>query len=159
PVELGFATSLNRPGGNLTGGTTLNVEIGPKRLEGLPELVPAATVVGARGNPANHSAVIRCDMGGVQGEAATHGWKSLHSRQGCPERDLDDGFSTLTQRRAGGLVISPDTFFSGQSDQLAVLALRHALPTISPYREFVTAGGLMSYGGSITDQYRLVGNY
>ena len=75
------------------------------------------------------------------------------------ERDLDDAFSTLAQRRAGGLVISPDTFFSGQSAQLAALASRHALPTISPYREFVTAGGLMSYGGSITDQYRLVGNY
>jgi len=159
PVELGFATSLNRPGGNLTGVTTLNVEIGPKRLEVLHELLPAATVVGALVNPINYSAVIESEMRRVQAAAATLGFKSVHILQASTERDLDDAFSTLAQRRAGGLVISPDTFFSGQSDQLAVLALRHALPTISPYREFVTAGGLMSYGGSITDQYRLVGNY
>ena len=75
------------------------------------------------------------------------------------ENDLDVVFSNLVQRRAGGLVISADTFFSSQSAQLAALALRHAVPTVSPYREFVTAGGLMSYGASITDLYRLVGVY
>ncbi|MET0874801.1 MAG: ABC transporter substrate binding protein [Pseudolabrys sp.] len=72
---------------------------------------------------------------------------------------MDVVFSNLVQRRAGGLVISADTFFSSQSAQLAALALRHAVPTVSPYREFVTAGGLMSYGASITDLYRLVGVY
>ena len=75
------------------------------------------------------------------------------------ENGLDVVFSNLVQRRAGGLVISADTFFSSQSAQLAALALRHAVPTVSPYREFVTAGGLMSYGASITDLYRLVGVY
>jgi putative tryptophan/tyrosine transport system substrate-binding protein len=75
------------------------------------------------------------------------------------ENDLDVVFSNLVKRRAGGLVISADTFFSGQSAQLAALALRHAVPTVSPYREFATAGGLMSYGASITDLYRLVGVY
>ena len=75
------------------------------------------------------------------------------------ENDLDVVFSNLVQRRAGGLVISADTFFSSQSAQLAALALRHAVPTVSPYREFVTAGGLMSYGASITDLYRIVGVY
>ena len=75
------------------------------------------------------------------------------------ENDLDVVFSNLVQRRSGGLVISADTFFSSQSAQLAALALRHAVPTVSPYREFVTAGGLMSYGASITDLYRLVGVY
>ena len=75
------------------------------------------------------------------------------------ENDLDVVFSKLVQRRAGGLVISADTFFSSQSAQLAALALRHAVPTVSPNREFVTAGGLMSYGASITDLYRLVGVY
>jgi putative ABC transport system substrate-binding protein len=75
------------------------------------------------------------------------------------ERDLDSAFSTLIQRRAGGLVISADTFFFGQSSQLAALSFRHGVPTISPYREFVAAGGLISYGGSVTDQYRLVGVY
>ena len=75
------------------------------------------------------------------------------------ENGLDVVFSNLVQRRAGGLVISADTFFSGQSEQLAALAFRHSVPTVSPYREFVTAGGLMSYGASITDLYRLVGAY
>ena len=75
------------------------------------------------------------------------------------ENDLDVVFSKLVQRRAGGLVISADTFFSSQSAQLAALALRHAVPTVSPNREFVTAGALMSYGASITDLYRLVGVY
>jgi putative tryptophan/tyrosine transport system substrate-binding protein len=75
------------------------------------------------------------------------------------ENDLDVVFSNLVKRRAGGLVISADKFFSSQSAQLAALALRHAVPTVSPYREFVTAGGLMSYGASITDLYRLVGVY
>jgi hypothetical protein len=91
--------------------------------------------------------------------ARTLGLEMVHVLQASTERDLDVAFSTFIQRRTGGLVISPDTFFSGQSAQLAALASRHGLPTISPYREFVTAGSLMSYGGSITDQYRLVGNY
>jgi len=159
PVELGFVTSLNRPGGNLTGVTTLNVEIGPKRLEMLHELLPATTIVGALVNPINYSPVIEAEMRRVRATARTLGFEVVHILQASTERDLDEAFSTLIQRRTGGLVISPDTFFSGQSAQLAVLASRHALPTISPYREFVTAGGLMSYGGSITDQYRLVGNY
>jgi putative tryptophan/tyrosine transport system substrate-binding protein len=155
PVELGFVTSLNRPGGNLT----LNVEIGPKRLEMLHELLPATTIVGALVNPINYSPVIEAEMRRVRATARTLGFEVVHILQASTERDLDEAFSTLIQRRTGGLVISPDTFFSGQSAQLAALASRHALPTISPYREFVTAGGLMSYGGSITDQYRLVGNY
>jgi putative ABC transport system substrate-binding protein len=83
----------------------------------------------------------------------------VHVLQASTERDLDSAFSTLIQRRAGGLVISADTFFSGKSVELAALASRHAVPTISPYRDFVTAGGLMSYGGSITELYRLAGVY
>jgi putative tryptophan/tyrosine transport system substrate-binding protein len=75
----------------------------------------------------------------------------LHVVQASTERDLDSAFSTLTERRAGGLVISADTFFSGKGAELAALASRHAMPTISPYREFVAAGGLMSYGGSVTE--------
>ena len=87
------------------------------------------------------------------------GLQMIHVLQATSEQDLDSAFSTAIQRGAGGLVISPDTFFSGQSAQLAALASSHAVPTISPYREFVTAGGLMSYGGSLVDQYRLVGVY
>ena len=79
--------------------------------------------------------------------------------QASTEPDLDGVFSTLIQQRVGGLVITADTFFSGKSAAVAALASRHAMPTISPYREFVTAGGLISYGGSVTELYRLVGVY
>ena len=159
PVELGFVTSLNRPGGNLTGVTTLNVEISPKRLEVLRELLPTTTIMGVLVNPMNNPATVETEL--RQAKAATHtlGLQMIHVLQASTERDLDSAFSTLIQRRAGGLVISADTFFSGKSVELAALASRHAMPTISPYREFVTAGGLMSYGGSVTELYRLVGIY
>jgi putative ABC transport system substrate-binding protein len=159
PVELGFVTSLNRPGGNLTGVTTLNVEISPKRLEVLRELLPTTTIMGVLVNPMNNPATVETEL--RQAKAATHtlGLQMIHVLQASTERDLDSAFSTLIQRRAGGLVISADTFFSGKSAELAALASRHAMPTISPYREFVTAGGLMSYGGSVTELYRLVGIY
>jgi putative tryptophan/tyrosine transport system substrate-binding protein len=159
PVELGFVTSLNRPGGNLTGVTTLNVEISPKRLEVLRELLPTTTIMGVLVNPMNNPATVETEL--RQAKAATHtlGLQMIHVLQATTERDLDSAFSTLIQRRAGGLVISADTFFSGKSVELAALASRHAMPTISPYREFVTAGGLMSYGGSVTELYRLVGIY
>jgi len=159
PVKDGLVTSLNRPGANLTGVTTLNVEIGPKRFEVLRELLPTATTVAVLINPNNHPAVVEAQI--TQAQALTHplGLQMIHVLQATTERDLASAFSTAIQRGAGGLVITPDTFFSGQSAQLAALALRHAVPTISPYREFVTAGGLMSYGGSLIDQYRLVGVY
>ena len=83
----------------------------------------------------------------------------IHVLQASTERDLDDAFSILMQRRAEGLAINADMFFYSKSVELAALASRHAVPTISPYREFVTAGGLMSYGGSISELYRLVGVY
>lgn len=159
PVKDGLVTSLNRPGANLTGVTTLNVEIGPKRFEVLRELLPTAATVAVLINPNNHPAVVEAQI--TQAQALVHplGLQMIHVLQATTERDLDSAFSTAIQRGAGGLVITPDTFFSGQSAQLAALALRHAVPTISPYREFVTAGGLMSYGGSLIDQYRLVGVY
>jgi putative tryptophan/tyrosine transport system substrate-binding protein len=159
PVKDGLVTSLNRPGANLTGVTTLNVEIGPKRFEALRELLPTATTVAVLINPNNHPAVVEAQITQAQALAHPLGLQMIHVLKATTERDLDSAFSTAIQRGAGGLVIAPDTFFSGQSAQLAALALRHAVPTISPYREFVTAGGLMSYGGSLIDQYRLVGVY
>ena len=159
PVEVGLVGSLSRPGGNLTGITTLNVEIVPKRLEVLRELLPATSIMAVLVNPINYSGTIEADLRQVRSAAQTLGLQTIHVLQASTEGDLDIAFSTLVQRRAGGLVISADTFFSGQSEQLAALALRHAVPTVSPYREFVTAGGLMSYGASITDLYRLVGVY
>jgi putative ABC transport system substrate-binding protein len=159
PVQLGFVTSLSRPGGNLTGVTTLNTEMAPKLLEVLHELLPKTTIMAVLVNPSNYSAVVETQLREVQAAARIFGLEMIHVLQASTERDLESAFSASVQRRAGGLVISPDTFFSGKSVEIAALASRHAMPTISPYREFVTSGGLVSYGGSITELYRLVGVY
>jgi putative ABC transport system substrate-binding protein len=159
PVQFGLVASLNRPGGNLTGITTLNLEMTPKRLQVLRELLPTTTIMAVLVNPTNAPAFVETEVRQVQAAVHTLGLQMVHVLQASTERDLDSAFSTLIQRRAGGLVISADTFFSGKSVELAALASRHAVPTISPYRDFVTAGGLMSYGGSITELYRLAGVY
>ena len=159
PVEMGFVASLNRPGGNLTGVTTLNVEMSPKRLEVLRELLPKTAIMAVLVNPINNPATIEADLRQIRAAAHALAVQTVHVVQASTERDLDSAFSTLAARRVGALVISADTFFSGQGAELAVLASRHAVPTISPYREFVAAGGLMSYGGSVIEMYRLVGVY
>jgi putative ABC transport system substrate-binding protein len=159
PVQFGLVASLNRPGGNLTGITTLNLEMTPKRLQVLRELLPTTTIMAVLVNPTNAPATVETEVRQVQAAAHTLGLQMVHVLQASTERELDSAFSTLIQRRASGLVISADTFFSGKSVELAALASRHAVPTISPYRDFVTAGGLMSYGGSVTELYRLAGVY
>ena len=156
PVTLGLVASFNHPGNNLTGVVTLSGELGPKRLEIMRELVPAATTVAALVNPINPGSETQSKA--AQAAARTLGLQ-LHVLEASSERDLDTAFATLTQLRAGGLVISSDAFFVGRSEQLATLALRHAVPTIFQYREFAAAGGLMSYGGNITDAIRLAGVY
>jgi putative ABC transport system substrate-binding protein len=157
PVKLGLVVSLNRPGGNLTGITTLNTEITPKRVEVLREVVPTTTIMAVLVNPTNNPANVEVEL--RQAEANSLGLQAIHVLQASTEPDLDGVFSTLIQQRAGGLVITADTLFSGKSAQLAALASRHSMPTISPYREFVMAGGLMSYGGSVNELYRLIGVY
>jgi putative ABC transport system substrate-binding protein len=159
PVKLGLVASLNRPGGNLTGITTLNTEITPKRVEVLRELVPTTTIMAVLVNPTNNPANVEVESRQAQAAANTLGLQTIHLLQASTERELDGIFSTLIQQRAGGLVITADTLFSGKSAELAALASRYSVPTISPYREFVTAGGLMSYGGSVNELYRLVGVY
>jgi putative tryptophan/tyrosine transport system substrate-binding protein len=156
PVQAGLVASLNRPGGNVTGVTSLGVELGPKRLELLRELVPTATVIALLVNPANRSAEIQ--VKDVQAAARALGAK-LHILHASTEREIDAAFATLIQLRAGALVIAPESFFNSRSEQLAALTVRHAVPAIYTYREFAAAGGLMSYGGSITDSYRQVGVY
>ena len=157
PVALGLVASLNRPGGNLTGITNLNVEVGPKRLEILRELAPTATIIALLINPTNP--IGETQSRDLQAAARTLGLQ-LHVLQASTERDFDTVFATLIQLRAGALVISPDIFFTARSEQLATLTVRHAVPTISSEgRKFVLAGGLMSYGGSLTDAYRLAGIY
>jgi ABC-type uncharacterized transport system substrate-binding protein len=156
PVELGFVASLARPGRNITGVTQLNVEVAPKRLELMHELVPTATIMAVLVNPAYPSAEIQSR--GMQAAARTLGVQ-LHILRASNERDIDDAFATLAQLRAGAFVISSDPFFNSRAEQFAALALRHAVPTIFQYREFAAAGGLMTYGGSIIDSYRQAGVY
>ena len=156
PIEQGLVTSMNRPGGNLTGATTLAVEMGQKRLELLREVVPAATLFGVLLNPTgpNLKAVSR----DLQTASRIAGLP-IHVLHASTERDFDTVFATLGQVRASALVIGTDTFFNSQSGKLAALTVRHAVPAIYQYREFAAAGGLMSYGGSITDAYRMAGVY
>jgi putative ABC transport system substrate-binding protein len=155
PVQIGLVASLNRPGGNVTGVTNLGGEVGPKRLELLHEVIPTATIA-LLANPTNRTAesMIR----EMQMAARTLGIQ-LHVQYASTERDFEAVFTSLSRLRAGGLVIGADPFYSNHSDQLATLALRHALPAIYQYGAFTSAGGLMSYGGSVTDGYRLVGVY
>jgi ABC-type uncharacterized transport system substrate-binding protein len=156
PVEIGLVASLNRPGGNLTGVTSLAQEVGPKRLELLHEAVPTAPVIALLVNPANSNAESLSRE--LQGAARTLGLQ-LHVLHASTERDFDTVFATLVQLRAGGLVIGPDAFFTSRSEQLAALTVHHKVPTIYTYREFVAAGGLMSYGGNLADVLRRAGTY
>jgi putative ABC transport system substrate-binding protein len=156
-VGLGLVASLNRPGGNITGVTQLNVQIAPKRLELLHDLVPAATVMARLVNPAN-AAIAESQSGGLLSAAHTLGLE-LHVLNASTERDFDAVFANLIQLRAGGLLIDSDPFFTARQEQLAALTVRHAVPAIYENREFAAAGGLVSYGGGITDAYRLAGVY
>jgi len=156
PVALGIVPSLSRPGGNITGVASLDVEVGPKRLELLHELVPSATVIALLVNPA--SPIAEALATNAHSAARTLGLE-LHVLHASAERDFDPVFANLRQLRAGGLVIGSDVFFNTQSRRLAALAVHFAVPAIYQYREFVEAGGLMSYGGSLTDPYRLIGLY
>jgi putative ABC transport system substrate-binding protein len=156
PVAAGFVANLNRPAGNLTGVALLNVEMGPKRLQLLHEMVPTATVMVLLINPTNPNAETQSRL--LQEAAGSIGLQ-LHVLHARTERDFDAAFATLVQLRAGALVIGADAFFINQSEQLAALALRHAVPAIFVVREFVAAGGLMSYGGELKDAFRLMGVY
>ena len=157
PIEVGLVARLNRPGGNLTGVTNLNVELGPKLLELLHELVPTATRVGLLVNPTSPS-IAEPFTRTMQTAARSLGMQ-LHVLQASTERDFDTVFAALVQLRAGALVIMPDIYFYARSGQLAGLALRHAIPTIFRYRPFAAAGGLISYGSSESEYYNLVGIY
>jgi putative tryptophan/tyrosine transport system substrate-binding protein len=156
PVALGLVASLNRPGANVTGVTTLTVEVGSKRLEVLHELVPTATVLAFLVNPTSPFAETLSKD--VLAAAKILGLR-IHILHASTERDLSLVFANLLQLRVGGLVIGSDVFFNSRSEQLAALTVRHAMPAVYQYREFVAAGGLMSYGGSLEDSYALAGIY
>ena len=152
PVKLGLVASLNRPGGNLTGVTNLNVEVGQKRLELLRELLPAATNIAVLVNPSS-PAITEQFMGNLRAAAPALGMQ-LHVLHASTDRDLDTVFAAL---RADALVIGPYLFFGSRQEQLGALSLHYAVPAIFTYRPFVAAGGLMSYGADETESYRLVG--
>jgi putative ABC transport system substrate-binding protein len=156
PIELGLVASLARPGGNITGVTNLNTELGPKRLELLRQLVPTATTIAALVNPT--SPLAEPQSQGLQAAARTLRLQ-LHILYASTDRDINTVFATLAELRTGGLVIGSDAFFNNRVEQLAALALGQAVPTIYQFREFSTAGGLMSYGGNNTDNHPLVGIY
>jgi putative ABC transport system substrate-binding protein len=157
PVEAGLIASLNRPGGNLTGMTDLGGELGPKRLELLHELVPAATEFGFLVNPTNpYDLDVLPPM--VQAAAKALGL-SLQVLHASAEHEFSAVFATLGQLRIKALVVSPDTLFVSRSKQLATLALRYALPTILPGRDFAAQGGLASYGSNAVAMARQVGVY
>jgi putative ABC transport system substrate-binding protein len=156
PVGVGLVASLNRPGGNLTGATGMGVQLGPKRLELLHELIPTATVFALLVNPTTPVAeTLSRDM---QVAAGTLGLK-LHILYASRESDFDAVFARLPQLQASGLVIGIDPFFTSRSTQLGELTTSHAVPAIYLYREFTAAGGLLSYGGSYTETTRQVGIY
>ena len=156
PVKIGLVASLNRPGGNLTGITNLNVDIGPKRLELVRELIPTATIIAVLVNPT--SPIAEPFSRAMQATAHTLGLQ-VHVLQASTEHDFDRVFADLVRLRAGALVISPDVFFNTRSEQLAALSLRHAVPAIYQYPQFAAAGGLISYGSDETEYYRLIGAY
>jgi putative tryptophan/tyrosine transport system substrate-binding protein len=157
PVKLGLVASLDRPGGNVTGVTQTNLEVAPKRLQLLHELLPTARVVSLLVNPAEPT-IAGTTTSEVLAAARTFGLE-LHVLNASSDRDLDSVFANLAELRAGGLVISGGPFFSSRSDQLAALTVRHAVPAIFQYREFAVAGGLLSYGSDARDSYHLAGIY
>ena len=156
PVKGGLVTNLNRPGGNITGVVFFSDELGTKRLELLRQLVPKATTIGVLVNP-NHPGT-EDERRNVLAAARAIG-QQLIVLDVSNERDIETAFATLVQRGAGALLVGSGAFLFSNRDRLVALAGRHALPTSFAQRESVTAGGLMSYGTSITDAYRQAGIY
>jgi putative ABC transport system substrate-binding protein len=156
PVKSGLVASLSRPGGNATGVTRYNVELGPKRLELLHDLVPSARRVGLLVNPSNPNTAT---LSAAIEKAADALGVDIFLAKASDDSELVSAFEALRHMQVGALVIGNDPFFNSRSDGLADLALRRSLPAIYQYRKFVEVGGLMSYGASNTDSHRQLGNY
>ncbi len=156
PVQLSLVTSLNRPSGNITGVYVLNTAVMGKRLELLHESVPTARVIGYLANP--KSVVTETETKELR-EAVRASGVELRVLNAANESEIDTAFAGSAKERTVPLVVSSDNLFTDRPVQLAVLAARHAIPAICPYREFAAAGGLMSYGTDLADAYRVVGAY
>lgn len=149
PIQLGLVDSLNRPGGNVTGANQMNIEVAPKRLELLHEVLPSEHIIALLVDPADPNST-NTTIRDVRAAARNLGLEVRVLNASC-EADFEAAFAKLRQLRAGGLVIGGGPFFVTQSQHMASLSVHHAIPTIYAHREFVTAGGLMSYGSDITD--------
>jgi putative ABC transport system substrate-binding protein len=157
PVLAGLVSNMEKPGGNVTGATTFNAELGPKRLELLHELLPKATVLGLVVNPTNAR----------RAEATTRSLEETAQQlkvelvvvNASTEHDFDEVCSSLMQMGAAGMVVGGDTFLATRSPKLAQRAARHGLPAIHLSRDTTVVGGLMSYGGSVLDSHRQAGEY
>jgi putative tryptophan/tyrosine transport system substrate-binding protein len=158
PVASGLVASLNRPGANVTGSANLQVELGPKQLQLLRELIPDAALFGVLADPASASVSTPFLIPDLNAAARTLGLQ-LFVANASTDSDLEAAFATFSQQRVGAVLVSSSTFYNGRMEQLAALAARHALPAIFPFREFALAGGLMSYGSSIGYLYHRAGIY
>src|SRR5262245_44218014 len=156
PVELGLVSSLNRPVGNVTGVTFLINTLGAKRLELLRELVPSAKVIGVLINPRNPTS--QSQTADVQAAARAHGIE-LMIEDASSDRDIDAAFTSFVQHHVNAVIMGADSLFFSRREQLVELAARHALPTIYYLHEFADIGGLVSYGASVSDAYRLAGGF
>jgi putative ABC transport system substrate-binding protein len=157
PVEAGWTASLSRPGGNLTGVTSLGSELGAKRLELLHQVAHDGQIFAVLINPTN-SSFAELQSKGAQGAADSLG-VTLHVLRASTDSDIDEAFAKLKELGAAGLVITPDIFLLSRTERIAGLALRQAIPAIYQYREFTAAGGLMSYGASVAVSFKMIGNY
>jgi putative tryptophan/tyrosine transport system substrate-binding protein len=156
PVELGLVASFARPGGNLTGVSFISIELMPKRLELLSELVPHAGLIALLVNP--NSSIAQRIIGDMQGATSAKGLQ-LDVLKASTESEIDAAFETLVEQHAGALVVGGDTFFANRLDQIMALAAHHAVPAIYELREAVVAGGLISYGPSRSGSWHQVGTY
>ena len=157
PVQLGLVASLNRPGGNLTGFNVLLGELGAKGLALLHELVPGIATIGVLGNP-NNPAVFELMTRDVLAAAPVIGVK-VRTLKAATDREIDVAFVSVVQERTGALLVGNDLFLNNRIEQIVALAARYGIPTMYPLREFVVAGGLISYGNSLIENYRQVGLY
>jgi putative ABC transport system substrate-binding protein len=155
-VQFGLVASFNRPGGNVTGFNAINAELGAKQLAFLHELVPSAATIGFLENPDNPT--FELTSRDVLAAATVIGLKAQTLKAGT-DREIDAAFASLAQARTGALLVGGDPLFNSRIEQLIALAARHAIPTMYSLREFVVAGGLISYGASLTETYRQVGLY
>jgi len=155
PVQVDLVGSLNRPGGNVTGSAILTVELGAKKLELLHELLPTATAIALLVNPTN---ILASETKGVQ-DAARLLRLHLHVLNASTESQIDAAFGALVELRAAALIVSVDSFLFNSRDQIVALAARYAVPAVYGARDFVSAGGLMSYGTDLVDIYRQSGVY